>query len=641
MEQRLIQFLSDVPPFHILTENRLSELASSLKKSHHFKDMVLFVQNKTMLNYIYIVLEGRLEQYILDSNEKTLKGFLSQKDVYGGLSILFNKGLSIRTVRSLEDTTFYRLSKDIFLDLCTEEEEFTKFFTENFSQKMMKKTYIDFFAKSSRLTGDGASAGFLNQSLDNIFSRQVISCSDQASVQEAARLMTQYNRSSIAIRNDNNEFIALVTDHDLREKVIAPGDSLQKKVSDIASCPLITLSSSTKLFEAILLMMEYNIKHLAVTDEASELMGIATEQDLMLAQGQSPVFLMHEIQEATSIKELAARYRQLPAIIKNLLEAGAKAEDVNHIITSISDNILKKVVKFSIQELGSPPARFAFLVMGSEGRMEQTLKTDQDNAIVYEDVSSDSENEVREYFLLLGERICYYLNDIGFELCEYQIMAKNPDWCQPLSKWKQYFLGWIYKAELEALLHSCIFFDFRLGYGQEDIVSELKEDLFSSLSQWVGFFRHLAENALHYKPPLDFFGGFVLQNIEGQGRKRSGKFLDIKSPMRLVVDFARIYALKNSIKMTNTLERLREMSIQGVLEKEDCDELVQAYSQLMQTRLFHQAQLITEENCPPDNYIDPKKLTHIEQQALKEAFKRIRMAQGKMRMELVHDVGIA
>ncbi len=639
MEQRLLQFLSDVPPFHLLPENRLSQVAASLKKSHHFKDMVLFVQNKTMLNYVYIVLEGRLEQYILDGNEKALKGFLSQKDIYGGLSILFNKGLSIRTVRTLEDTTFYRLPKDIFLDLCTEQEEFTKFFTDIFSQKMMKKSYVDFIAKSARLSEDSPSAGFLNQPLANVFSRKVISCSAGTTVREAASIMTEYNRSSIVVRNDKQEFIGLVTDHDIREKVVTPGYSLQKKVMDIVSSPLITLASNTKLFEAILLMMEYNIRHLAVTDESSELMGIATVQDIILAQGQSPVFLMREIQEATSIKELAARYRQLPAIIKNLLEGGARAEDVNHIITYISDNILKKVVKFSFQEIGSPPVKFAFMVMGSEGRREQTLKTDQDNAIVYEDVLPDSEDKVKEYFLLLGEKICNYLSQIGFELCEYQIMAKNPDWCQPLRKWKQYFWDWIHKAEPEALLHSCIFFDFRLGYGDESILKELRDNLFSYLSKWAGFFRHLAENALYYKPPLDFFGNFALQSIEG--RKKSGKFLDIKSPMRLVVDFARIYALKNSIMMTNTLQRLREMSIQGVLDKEDCDELVHAYSQLMQTRLLHQAQLMTEEDCPPDNYIDPKKLTHIEQQSLKEAFKRIRMAQGKMRMELVHEVGIA
>jgi CBS domain-containing protein len=639
MEQRLVDFLADVPPFHLLSVKKQAECVSALRKSHHLKDMVLFVQNKTMLNYIYIVLEGRLEQYILEDNEKSLKGFLGQKDLYGGLSILFNKGLSIRTVRTLEDTTFYRLPKEMFLDLCSENEDFTKFFTENFSQKMMKKTYIDFIAKSVRLSEDQAAPGFMNQTLANIFSREVISCSENDSVQEAARLMTGHKRSALVVCNAQADTVGLITDHDLREKIITPGLSLETKVGTIASSPLITLSSGSNLFEALLLMMEYNIKHLAVTDETSEVMGIATEQDLMLAQGQSPVFLIHEIQEATTIKELAARYRQLPGIIKNLIEGGARPQDVNHIITAISDKILKKVVTFSLQETGEPPTRFAFLVLGSEGRKEQTLKTDQDNAIIYENISSNSGKEVNDYFLLLGATICHHLNTIGFELCAYEIMAKNPKWCQPIHQWKQYFWEWIHTAEPEALLHSCIFFDFRLGYGEESLVRELKESLFSSLSKWAGFFRHMAENALLYKPPLDFFGSFVLQHKEEGERK--GKFLDVKSPMRLIVDFARIYSLKNKIDRTNTLERLWDICSQGSLEKEDYEEIVHAYSQLMQTRLFHQAQLMTEENYPPDNFVDPKRLTHIEQQSLKESFKRIRMAQGKMRMELVHDVGIA
>jgi CBS domain-containing protein len=204
-----------------------------------------------------------------------------------------------------------------------------------------------------------------------------------------------------------------------------------------------------------------------------------------------------------------------------------------------------------------------------------------------------------------------------------------------LSAWKGYFHRWIRAAEPENLLSASIFFDFRHGYGHKELVQELRRSLFKSLSGWAGFFRHLAENALYFKPPLDFFGNFVLQSKDGNKNA-----LEIKSPMRLIVDFARIYALKNKIDRTNTLERLREMHRLGVLDQQDYDELAHAYSYLMQTRLFHQARLMIEEQKPPDNYVVAKKLTHIEQQALKESFKRIRMAQGKMRMELSQDIGI-
>ncbi|MFP4212677.1 MAG: DUF294 nucleotidyltransferase-like domain-containing protein [Desulfohalobiaceae bacterium] len=634
MTSQLEEFLSQIHPFDALPEQELQKVALELSKSHHYRDMVLFVQNKTILNYVYLLLEGRLEQYIQEGDDKSLLGFLEEKSIYGGLSILFNKGVSIRTVRTLEDSTFYCLPKDRFLDLCAQYPAFTSFFTEQFSQKMLQKSYVHFIAQSAR-TEDPANPGFLNLTLQDIFSRDYASCQEDMSIQEAAQLMSSKKRSSAVVTDQEGKSIGLLTDHDLRRKVVAQAYSVHNPVRDVASGPLITMPAQAQIFEAILQMMKHDIKHLAVTDSSQNLLGIATEQDLILAQGRSPVYLMREIQLADSVQELRARQRQLPGLIKSLIDSGARADHLNRIITEISDVILKKIIRFALQEMDEPPVEFAFMIMGSEGRKEQTLKTDQDNAIVFRDVPQEQEQEVQKYFLQLGEKVCAWLDQAGYSYCEFEIMAQNPKWCQPLRVWKQYFHEWIHEAEPEALLHSSIFFDFRRGFGQEQIIQELRASLFQTLSGWVGFYRHFAENALHFKPPLDFFGNLVLQSK--QGKKI---YLDIKSPMRLIVDFARIYALQNRIETTNTMERLEEIHLHGALDKQDYDELAHAYSFLMHMRLSHQAHLLVEERQPPDNMVMPKSLTQIERQALKEAFKRIRIAQGKMRMELTQDIGI-
>ncbi|MFO7838031.1 MAG: DUF294 nucleotidyltransferase-like domain-containing protein [Desulfosalsimonadaceae bacterium] len=634
MNSQLLEFLSTVPPFTLLPEHELRKAARDLTKSHRYRDMVLFVQNKTMLNYIYILLEGRLEKYIQEGEEKTLDGVLEERSIYGGLSILFNKGISIRTVQTLDDTTFYCLPREEFLDLCSRYTEFTSFFTEEFSEKMLQKPYVALIAQSAA-TQETTDHSFLNLTLQDIFSRDLASCSENASIQEAARLMTLKKRSSAVILDSESKSIGLVTDHDLRKKVVAQNYPVDKPVRDIVAGPLITMPAQAQIFEAIMQMMKYDIKHLAITDNAQNLLGIATEQDLLMAQGRSPVYLMREIQLADSVQQLRARQRQLPGLIKSMIESGAKAAHLNRIITEISDAILKKIVSFALEQTGAPPVDFAFMIMGSEGRREQTLKTDQDNAIVFRDVAADKEEKVQSFFLHLGDKVCTWLNEAGYSFCEYKIMAKNPKWCQPLHKWKQYFGQWIHEADPESLLHSSIFFDFRLGYGQEDIIRELRDHLFQILSGWVGFYRHFAENALHFKPPLDFFGNLVLQSR--QGRKNS---LDIKTPMRLIVDFARIYALQNKIETTNTLERLEEIQLQGALKQQDYEELALAYGFLMHMRLAHQVNLMVEEKQTPDNLILPNKLTHMERQSLKEAFKRIKIAQGKMRMDLTHDTGI-
>jgi CBS domain-containing protein len=628
-------FLATVPPFDSLSQEDLQTAAQALSLSHHYKDMTLFVQNKTQLNYVYLVFQGQLEQFILENDAKLMHTFINEREIYGGISILFNKGISIRTVRTIEDTTLFRLQKETFLALCTKNVDFTKYFTDRFGQRMLQKPYVSFIAQSARCNEDDLPPGFLNRSLHGLFSNEILTCRDDQTAQEVAQAMTGAKRSSVIVLDGQGHHSGLITDHDLRQKVVATGTPYDVPAREIMSSPLVTIPADSQVFEALLLMMQQKIKHIAVLDEASHILGIATEQDLLMAQGHSPVFLMNEIHRAESVSHMASRYRQLPGLIKTLIDNGARAGHLNRIITAFSDVILKKVLQSALEELPKPPVKFAFVVFGSEGRKEQTLKTDQDNAIIFEDVPPESLDEVQAYFLKLGSLVCSRLNEVGFAFCEYDIMAQNPKWCQPLKTWKEYFQTWIRTAEPEALLQASIFFDFRLGEGEAALVDDLRMFLFKSLSGWAGFFRHLAENALYFKPPLDFFGNLA---VRSKGDLKNT--LDIKSPMRLIVDFARLYALQNKIPQTNTLERLREMQFQNILDQEDHDELAHAYSYMMQMRLSHQITNMTEKNIPPDNNINPKELTHIEQQALKEALKRIRMAQGKMRMEHTQDIGI-
>ncbi|MFP4258878.1 MAG: DUF294 nucleotidyltransferase-like domain-containing protein [Desulfovermiculus sp.] len=629
-------FLSEVNPFHVLSETHLDLAARSLTKSHHFQDMTLFVQNKTILNYVYIVFQGRLEQFILDGETKTLRGFLQEKDLYGGLSILFNKGISIRTVRTVEDVLLLRLPKEVFVQLCSNSTQFTRHFSDTFTQKLTDVPYLTTIAQGVQPSSEQGQAGFLNQPLSRMMlKKNMVTCPSQSTVQAAAQRMTEHKQSALVVSDQEGKNLGLITDHDLRQKVVAQGRSFDLPVSEIMSTPLITVSSDTFVFEAMLDMMQHGIKHLAVLDEAGHLHSMLTEQDFLVAQGRSPVFLMHEIHEASDIASLSTLYSHLPGLVTSLLENGAKAEHLNRSITAVADAILDKIMRISLDETGPPPVPFAFMLLGSEGRKEQTLKTDQDNAIIFQDVPDDRLEETQAFFLRLAELVCSRLNAVGYVFCEFDIMAQNPKWCQPLSQWTRNFQTWIRTAEPEALLQASIFFDFRLGYGDEQLIQDLYNFLNKTLGGWKGFFRHLAENALHFKPPLDFFGNFALQS---KGEKKNT--LDIKSPMRLIVDFARLYALQHKIPVTNTFDRLHGMTEQGVLDKEDADELIHAYSVLMHARLSHQARCITELGISPNNDINPKALTHIEQQILKEAFKRIRMAQGKMRMELTYDTGI-
>jgi CBS domain-containing protein len=296
----------------------------------------------------------------------------------------------------------------------------------------------------------------------------------------------------------------------------------------------------------------------------------------------------------------------------------------------VSDAILKKVMEFILAEMPPPPVEFVFMILGSEGRSEQTLKTDQDNAIIYTDVEPQAAEDVQAYFLQFAEKANHLLDQAGYAFCTGNVMARNPKWCQPLSVWKEYFSSWIHAGEAEDLLQASIFFDFRAGYGQDRLIQELRQFLFQSLGGWTGFFRNLTENALYFRPPLGFFRNFV---VESKGKHRNA--FDIKSAMTPIVDFARIYALKNKIEEINTLDRLYQLFQRQVLSYPEYEELEKGYSFLMQLRFVRQVTAAIDEKVKPDNYINPKKLTRIEQTTLKEIFKRIEKIQTKLSFDFL------
>jgi CBS domain-containing protein len=618
-----LHFLHELAPFSFLPEADLEKMASAVSIISYPKDTVLFVQGHSKIEHLYIIQKGAAERYFEENDKKTLRGMIGEGDMYGGISILMNDGIAIRTLRVTEDSYFYILPKELFLDACNRFGAFSDFFTDLFGKRMLDRSYAEIIAGNLRSTEERTE--FFNLPVETVFNKDLVYCDQNMPIQAAASVMSEHNTSSIFIREPRGEFVGVVTDNDLRKKVTATGYDILKPVSAIMSAPLSIISKQALIFEALMEMMQKNIKHLAVTDNGDKVIGVVTNRDLLKAQGQSPFFVIREIAQARFINQIVQIQKQVPKLIQTLISTGAKARNVSRFLTTISDAILDKVIGFALDEFGPPPVKFVFMILGSEGRREQTLKTDQDNAIIFEDVPADALQNVTKYFLKFGEQVCNWLDEAGYTFCKGGIMAKNANWCRPLSTWKNYFKRWIYTAEPEALLQASIFFDFRAGYGDESLIEQLRAYLFDSLVGWPGFFRHMAENALYFTPPIGFFRNFV---VESKGAHRDA--FDIKAAMQPIVDYARIYALKNRIGETNTTERMNQLLAIKKISAEEHNEIVTAYSYLMQQRMVRQVKAMVEENAAPDNYINPKKLSRIEQTMLKEIFKRIEKFQGKL-----------
>ena len=360
-------------------------------------------------------------------------------------------------------------------------------------------------------------------------------------------------------------------------------------------------------------------KHLAVTSKANDIIGTISDTDLIAAQANSTYLLIKTIKSAKNVNQLENMHSKMALMLLDPIRNGANPEYITRLITTISDAILDKVIEFSIAKLGKPPCKFAFMIMGSEGREEQTLVSDQDNGIIYEDLKNDKDKAyASEYFGKLAELVCDQLNTAGYKFCDGECMAKNPKWCQSLFNWKKYFHNWIYQGSPEDLLHSSIFFDFKGVWGDLELTNQLKLFLLDSVEKRAGFLRHLTENALHFKPPIGLFGKLV---VESEGEHKDS--FNIKSAMQPIVDFARVYSLKHGIVQTNTLTRLFRLYTKHVLTNQQYIDLVQTYNYAMHLRFLRQITTIIDEEKQPDNYINSKNLSYLDKAMLKEVFKKI------------------
>ncbi|MBI5380735.1 MAG: cache domain-containing protein [Opitutae bacterium] len=457
----------------------------------------------------------------------------------------------------------------------------------------------------------------------------LLTCALDTPIHQAAAAMARAKTSAILVQGPSGEPIGIVTDHDLRNRVLAAAKNPAQPVSAIMTAPLVRIADRALLFEAARVMQEQHVQHLVVTDEQGATRGVLTGTEILHAQRHAIGALLGEIQEAKTPEELKDCRSKLPVFIKALLESGARVESITRIMTTVSDAILGRLIALAEAELGPPPARYAFVALGSEAREEQTLATDQDNAIIFADVPPERSEAVQAYFLQLGEKVCGWLDLIGYRRCRGEVMACNRKWCQPLARWREYFAECVTAARPQDLLDVNVFFDFRCAHGESDHVARLREHL-HGLLEGEGkntFFFHLAQSTLQFRPPRGFFG-----NIQLEAAGEHAAAFNIKAAIIPLVNFARIYALQNRLPETNTLERLHRLRDRELLLPSSHDELVQAYTALMQMRLTHQAAQ-WHRGVPPDNHLDLEELTQLERSVLKKVFADITVFQARMQTD--------
>jgi CBS domain-containing protein len=456
-----------------------------------------------------------------------------------------------------------------------------------------------------------------------------VTCAPTDSIAEASRIMAAHGVGSVLVRGPAGQPLGIVTTRDLRDRVLAAGRASDEPVTTVMSSPVLAVSPEAFVFEALLLMTQHDVHHLAVV-EAGQLVGVVSSHDLLLVQAASPLEVTRRILACRSLDELAAAMPALTEATRVLFEQGVSGYQLGRVVSELNDLVIRRVLGCVEEDLrphepGTPPVLYCWLALGSEGRREQTLHTDQDNALVYEDPGPMLRKPAERYFAAFTERVIAGLIRLGYPRCPADAMASNPKWRQPLATWRDYFAQWVRDTTPEHLMYSSIYLDFRPVAGEARLADALRDEVRDQVRTWRSFPRHLGKIAVSHGPPLGLFGRFRLRREDGR------RGINVKLGGLLLLNNAlRAYAVELGLAETNTIERLEAATRMGrCFTSAEAEDIRQAYETLFRLRLRHQlARLAVGER--PDNLLDPSALSRSDQQRLREAFRAIQRLQGKV-----------
>jgi PAS domain S-box-containing protein len=445
-----------------------------------------------------------------------------------------------------------------------------------------------------------------------------------ATIDDAVRMMTKKKADCLLLAGNENNYLGIITNTDIQRRILHLNLKPDNPAYLIMSSPIVSVNENYPVYEAMRICNENRINHLLVRNSLDEVSGIFKTKNVYDALIHSLSFYIHGISQSESTEQLKQQYNDLQLLLWPLIRSEVSITYLTNITTVFADAAIRKIIELAIDELGQPPVSFSFICLGSEGRKEETLFTDQDNAIVYEDVPKDKELEVNAYFIKLGEKVCGSLHEVGYAFCKGNIMAMNQQWCKPLSIWEKYFIRWMSAPEPQHLLDASIFFDFRHVYGDETFAVRLREVISAGIGANAQFLYHMAHNAFNTRVQ-HVSGGNILSD-------KHADMVDLKSAVAPIIMFARIYTLQYHIIGTNTIDRLLALKERHLVSEATIDEILYAYNFLMKLRFRNQVELL-ESNLSFSNIISTKKMMEIEFHLLKKVLSVIPDFQNKIKID--------
>ncbi|SJL83194.1 DUF294 nucleotidyltransferase-like domain-containing protein [Vibrio palustris] len=610
--QEIITFLSQYPPFNDLPEDILADVAGQIEIAYYRQDTPI-IHFGDYIEDLFIIRSGVVELY---RRKGELYNRLTEGDMFGQMGLLTNNKVRF-PVTAIEDTLVYCIPVALFQHLYDEYDNFADFVEVEDNARLRQ-------AVSSQTDENDLTT----VKVTSLLAGEPLFVHTDATIQETAIKMSEENTSSVLIidpnRTDDDEddsaaVAGIITDRDLCRRVLVTGMDHSRPVSEVMTTDVISLDHNAYVYEAMLMMLRYNVHHLPVLKESKPI-GIIEISDIVRYESQNSLLLVSSIYQQKTIDDLAQVATQLQESFVRMVREDANSHMIGTAMSTIGRSFKQRIIELAEEELGPPPIPFCFLALGSMGRDEQLVVTDQDNAIILDD--NYNEEKHGAYFEKMAHFICDALNQCGYTYCSGDIMATNPEWRMTRRQWEACFADWIDNPNPKALLNASIFFDLDGVYGRLKWAEQLNGFVVRRARRNNRFLACLARNSLNRTPPLGFFKSFVM---EKDGQHNNSINLKRRGTAPLA-DLIRVHALAVGSRAKNSFERLDDIIDAGILPKGRGQDLRDALEFISVVRIRHQA-IDIEQGQEPDNNIEPENLSDFERRNLKDAFQILSNAQ--------------
>ncbi len=561
---------------------------------------------------LYLVRSGAIE--IRDAD-----GGLVRQGAEGttaGSTTLVGGNPSRFDVVAMEDTLALHLPAEVFHELSGQFPDFADHFD------MERTDRLRGGAARSATVGHGEM--ILRTSAREIARRAPITVTPGTSIRQAAQVMTAEAVSSLLVV-DGTHIVGILTDRDIRRRVVAEGADSDGPVSGVMTRDPAVADADSPALELLLTMTEANVHHLPIV-EGGQPVGMVTTTDLMRLERASAVYIVGDVAKQADVAGVAAVAARLPRIVDQLVDQDVSAGDITRLVTAVGDAVERRLLTLAESELVAeghgPPPDYCWMVLGSKARHEQALGSDQDHAVI---IADDAPEGAEDWVAALAERVVAGLEAAGYPRCDGDVMATNPRWRMRLAGWRREFQQWIHEPVADAVLTASIFFDSRPLHGNRALHETLDEEVIRRAPDGAIFLAHLTKQAVLNEPPLGFFRGFVLAKA-GEHKDT----LDLKrGGIGAIVDLARVHALGHGLTSVSTRSRLLAAGRAGAMSESMAASLVDALELISHARLQHQARQAAA-GVQPDSWVSPTELSPLQQRSLRAAFQTVRRAQQQL-----------